>query len=465
MMKREIALSAKGITNAGQIVKLNNDFTFTFGEWYYKCPKFLACFISPKLCELLQLDPTISSFDISMKKIAVKRKHTSETQNEENLSEFEKTDLYNEEEMNSEFYNQTFSKLIGLIKGKKIEIEKEEEEKLLVHFALELGNGELLTILKKEGVEMKVDNVIERLTVLSNSHLAIPIEEEIGFIAEHFTEFNPKVIQKMSLESLDSIMSHPNFVVRSENWLYDLIRSFGKKYDILLSYVQLEYLNDEKIKDFIEYLEFEQLNISIWKNVCNRSKLHLEPRLHQTRHVGEYIRYNNDPFNGIFSKLNRESGKNCIENKTVEVTFHDKNSNYRGENELVNYSTSNYLELLEYCQSQSYCPGPTYLPYIIFDFKNRAVKLCHYSLKSGTKSGSYLMNWVIEGSNNDEWTEIDQQTTRDLCGCNLYHTYACNCKESYKKIRIRLTGNDSNGTKHLQLKNIEFFGQIYPVQQ
>jgi hypothetical protein len=51
-------LSAKGLTNLSRNV-YENDFTFLVGDEHYRCPSFIAAFLSPRLAERQVSDPTL----------------------------------------------------------------------------------------------------------------------------------------------------------------------------------------------------------------------------------------------------------------------------------------------------------------------------------------------------------------------------------------------------------------------
>ncbi|OHS97816.1 hypothetical protein TRFO_09241 [Tritrichomonas foetus] len=456
---KSIQLLSSGIEKALQVVKLENDFTFVFNDLFYICPKFLACFLSPKLCEQLKLDPTIDTFKLKYYPVNKFKKYflhqEEETANKLNEFTSEQEESKEQDENSKEkldkkcdgdLLNEVFYKMICLMKGKEIEIKQNSEEKeLLMNIALEIGNSELISKLNKEGEEMKTTNVIERLNLLSQSHISI--EEEIEFIAAHFTEMEKEKYSKLSVEILESILSHPKFVIKSENWLYDLIFSLGKNYEILLSYIEFEYLSDSKMKHFIEHFKFENLNVSIWKHLCQRLKLHIDPHLHYTRHLGEYYSFDSSsPFNGIFNHLNKECQGNCI-NKEIVHTY-----NYLGQKNydtIVNYSSNNSCTV-------GHPNSRDITGWLKFDFRQKAVTLDYYTIKSSDGNNGYLYQWMIEGSNDDKsWDKLDERNTRDLSSSYVFHSYSCLSTKSYRYIRISKTDAGA-----ISLSNIELFGHL-----
>ena len=83
--------------------------------------------------------------------------------------------------------------------------------------------------------------------------------------------------------------------------------------------------------------------------------------------------------------------------------------------------------------------------WISFDFKDRAIYLTKYSLK--TVSWTRPLQWVIEGSNNgSNWTELDRRNAEDKGGND----------SSFLFLELRQTGRNN----HLYFSKIEFFGTV-----
>ena len=89
------------------------------------------------------------------------------------------------------------------------------------------------------------------------------------------------------------------------------------------------------------------------------------------------------------------------------------------------------------------------------------MNLTGYSLKSGY--AYHLLKWVIEGSNDaEDWKVLDSRDTGDLNGKWIVKTYSCSSSgsESYRYLRLRQTGRNSEGRDCLVLSAIEFFGKL-----
>jgi hypothetical protein len=65
-LSTEICLSAKGLANLPRN-GYENDFTFHVGSERYRCPSFLAAFLSPRIAALQTNDPTVRDFVVDAK--------------------------------------------------------------------------------------------------------------------------------------------------------------------------------------------------------------------------------------------------------------------------------------------------------------------------------------------------------------------------------------------------------------
>lgn len=103
-----------------------------------------------------------------------------------------------------------------------------------------------------------------------------------------------------------------------------------------------------------------------------------------------------------------------------------------------------------------------------YDFKERKVKLTHYSLRShgfDGKTNHRVQTWVIEGSNNNEdFIAIDKRENEDsLVDVSASNTFKINqnsTNDFYRYIRIRQTNVNSDNNHYLVFSVIEFFGTI-----
>lgn len=107
------------------------------------------------------------------------------------------------------------------------------------------------------------------------------------------------------------------------------------------------------------------------------------------------------------------------------------------------------------------------------DFKNKKVHPTHYSIRSRhegkPKGDNNLVNWNIEGSNSgneSDWKVLDQRLNvtclDELCAQNTFDiSVHLDPNESFRFLRIRQTGMDSEGLYWMTFSAIEYFGFLY----
>lgn len=106
-----------------------------------------------------------------------------------------------------------------------------------------------------------------------------------------------------------------------------------------------------------------------------------------------------------------------------------------------------------------------------YDFKDKKIRPTHYSIRSRHDfKNNFMVNWIIEGSNSDgenkDWKILDRRSNVTcLCEQNAQNTFDINSilepNESFRFLRIRQTGSDSDGLYYLTFSALEFFGTIF----
>lgn len=202
-----------------------------------------------------------------------------------------------------------------------------------------------------------------------------------------------------------------------------------------------------------------------WRKLCDCLYMN---KMHSFRKTSRYnfkikqFLFKEKPFEGIIDYLTKINGnKNVADSQIVKVTASsvddpktEQERNVVDLNNEYNYYGSKNEEI-------------TWLQY---DFGERRVRPTHYSIRTRHHwDGWYLRNWVIEGSNSgkdDDWEQLDNRQN-DECLYRVIATHTYNISnefyhmdESYKYLRIRVTGKNTSGTYHLLLSALEFFGEL-----
>ena len=218
--------------------KFENDFSFIINQKIYNTNKFVASILSPKISRLLQENMNISYFRI-----------------------------------NTEFEGD-FNQLIQYGEMKEINI-KEEENQYFRSIMKELGNiNEFLRFSKELQDDISYENVFKRIQLKTELHSNF--DEEITFISSNFHDFcdkYPKEIFDLDANIIEQIISNNKLKILNEKELFDIVLTFyikSKEYSILFSYINFLNLPRKCIEEFKEKFDINDLNISIWENICSR---------------------------------------------------------------------------------------------------------------------------------------------------------------------------------------------------
>jgi hypothetical protein len=232
-----ISLSSSGLqrTTADRYAK---DFVFAVGNSQYRCPMFIAEFVSPRVSILHDADPTLSSITLE-----------------------------------SDDPNEFFASFLNLAYGWDVALD-EANHGFFRAFARELRNSELISTIKSRFPErVTSETVIE--TLQEKSRYCESCSEELDFIARHFEELSEAVLATLDQDQLYEVFRNPNFRISNEDWLFaTLSRCWEEdsKYLFLTEFVQFEHLSasrfGEFISDLIELLPW--LNRRIWDRICPR---------------------------------------------------------------------------------------------------------------------------------------------------------------------------------------------------
>jgi hypothetical protein len=425
-----ISLSSRAFERCRSIFE--KDFVFIGHNFEYKCTRFEACFLSPRVCELLETDRSLNSMFV----------------------EYEGND------------GQALFEIVGkLIGGERVEFLEEQEQGLLV-LSRVVGNDKIEKALVG-GIEcIDIRNVCTRL--IFEYGIGVSVEEEIEFAASHFYEIGEESLRKLPIDILETILSCEGLRLKNEDSLLEFIQSVEHDRNILYRYLKCEYLSCEGIKVLLEDLNADSLDYMIWTSICRRLILSVCELSKDSENVSKwrfisceqtcdgqaFVFVEGFEMKGIISFLSTKCGGNIHTNGLVTISSSGDEYNHCWQ--VADHGWTSY----RYTKS---VPNS----WISFDFKNRRVSLSHYTLKSHPGTMNFFIAWVIEGSNDSgSWTELDRRSTRDLVGASIVKTYSCSntSSTSFRYLRMRQTGPTSHNFHYLILTNIEFFGQLHDVQ-
>lgn len=414
--------------------KYEKDFTFYVGNQMFKCNKFMADFISPKISEMRNCDTTINSFYIP----------SSKCKNPE-----------------------LFKLILSLSKGYSILISQKDLKPLSLLFK-ELGNNEFLNFyLATIGA---VDNKNVVTTVLLKSEYNLPIETEFAYLASHFYKIDKSQLDLLTSDQLYQVFSKKSLCVESEDHLFDFIFEKARNdqsFCQLFEFIEFANLSCDRIMKFTSEISLENINYGIWKSLCR--KLQNETSGKKRKYKGEgYESLINLPYSssnemkGIISHLSSKFHCNVGQINIVKVTA---SSVYQP---LKVFSPYNAVELLT---TSSFKSKNEENQWICFDFKDRRIIPSYYSIKSSNNvtNSCSPKSWVVESSEDGyNWKEIDRQIN-----CNIFDTYyefannvasfpikSASYHEKVRFLRIRQIEKNTANNNYLCIQGVEFYGKL-----
>lgn len=435
--KNQIKLKLTALLN----VPLNNydkDFTFIVNGERFQTSKIVADLLSPRISKMHRNDPTFCEFNI-----------TTESKG-------------------------NFSKFLKIINFQSNEISDED-----ISFI-----AEIVSILDNDFLEVAIptienENSIEDTLKLVQKHEKCGIfyskvlNEEIEFISSNFyqiTEDDDEEFKKLSIKTIENIIKNNHIQLKSEDQLISIINQLyvnDPSISYLYEYVDFLNVSQEKIVDFINIFDINDITQMMWRTMSERFKQKIikpsESALKSKikKIDGIQIQYDKEKvFDGIFNYLTLHSNSSL--NSKVSIY---SSSCYNNESE---YDHRNVCIFDNYKIFRS---NNTESSWIKFSFYSDSVIPYHYTIKSSKKiyvnRKQYNKNpksWVLEGSNdNDHWIILDERTdVEDLCEENVTKTFSIQNwqNEAFKYLRLRQTSKNWNGDNEFVINSVEFYGTL-----
>lgn len=422
----------------------DNDFSFIVNGEEYKTSRLVSDLLSTKISKIHANDPTMNFYIIDTE------------------------------------HKGDFSQIIKLVnfEGQKISA-------CNLQFTLEvlekLGNENIELDYPIQGKEeITLDNVFSKFehhqqfeTIYRQN-----ITKELDFISTHFSDVlksKEDEIYKIDINNFIRIISNDNLQLRDEDELLKLLNklySKDSKYSVLYEFVFFENVESATMKEFIDIIDFEDVNERIWSRLCMRLQERIErneneessqnKRRYKAPPIkGKLFQYDsNHEFSGVFKYLRSKSNGQIQNEINVTASSHYDTSEYDAPINVTNFEE----------KAKSFVSDNKPDSWILFDFKKNRIIPTRYTIRTRTKYDCcHPATWVIEGSaDNDAWDVIDKQDDSPyLKGIGLIHTYeikSCQSAKEYQYIRLRQTGKSANKNRtdndHLIINSIEFYGTL-----
>jgi hypothetical protein len=416
--QEHIRLSSDGLARSANVDK--DSFTFVVNQMEFKCGMFQAAFISGYVHRLIAADCTVDRFEIL---------------NIENAHDF-------------------FDAVLALTRGESLNV-CEANYRTIREITKALENQELLSLIDKSQIDsqgtLSLSNCISLLR--RKYKCGMPCDAEVKFVASHFYELVGDQLGTLPCAVLETVVSQNCLQLWDEDSFLDFLLGYDDKYLSLLGYVECKFLSEAGMEDFLCYISTDCVTSQTWDSVCRRLVSGLcnttLPKYRFADLHGFPLR-EGEELCGILDALSKLFQGNVDTKGAVQIT-----SSGDMMNKCRQVADAGWKEWW----------GSTDLmnSWICFDFKDRAVWLDQYAIKSH-KGPSWLLQWKLEGSlDGCDWVTLDKRNTSDLASEWAVKTFNCGVEGGvrfFRYIRLRQTGKNAVQRNHLVFCNIEFFGTL-----
>jgi hypothetical protein len=378
----------------------------------------IADFLSPVIANQHHTDPSISTFTI-----------------------------------NTKDDNNNFEQFLDVGFGAPFSVTDSNTE-FLLSLCAELGNLEFQAMVIKQ----TSSSVIERVSAMSSLGVDFVDECDIAEIASTFWEFSTSDLATLKAGILNSILSHPQLTMASEDFLFELISQHVESSEVsyfdLLSFVQLEFLSKANAQQYFDLVcdNFDKFNLTHWKSLQSRITGDSDSKALKNRHFCGQSFPPNSETKGIIWHLTSVCGGNVQEKKEVILTASSVHANGGTAKWEMKHAVDYNIETHFHANNNGN-------EWICFDFNERIIEPTHYSLCSGWHP---LKNWRLEGSlDGENWTLLDEK--RDNCDVKNDKsscTFPVLSSGRIRKIRLTQTGRTHNGEAWFMLRRFEVFGNV-----
>ena len=345
--------------------------------------------------------------------------------------------------------------------------------------------SEIIEKLNNNSIEVKANDINSKLTIdnvfeliqhhqICQQFYSKRLKDEIDFISSHFYEIKERMekeIFKLKSDIIYKIFANPKLQLETEDQLLAFINEIYSKestFSILYETVIFENVSSEKMKEFIEKFDFNDMTSTTWQRLTNRLQQEIKNVTDELKSSeGQYkkaskvlasFKYTNKEFSGIINFLREKSSKK-IENE-ISITSTSYQGNSGPLNVTIHEDQRKYFNLIN--QENNW---------ICFDFKDYRVIPTDYTMKSRDqgKGWCHPKSWVLEGSNDNISFEIldEEKYCPYLNGNNLAHTFKIKNQTSkeFRYIRLYATGKDWWNSNYFSFSSFEIYGQLIKAKQ
>lgn len=358
-----------------------------------------------------------------------------------------------------------FSEFVKLSTGQAITVTDANYE-FFWHLASDLENKEIFTALDKmraQKDEYDDDNAVSIL--LTRLSLDVPTDEVAGYIAKRFCEIPEEELKRLGLFGLERVFKSDKFssskLASKKRFqiVQDLLENGGFEYLPLLTYINFSNLDEDALDWFkVVILNAGQENVpkELWERIVHSIRGSMAPA-YGRRQEFLYDNHSVNMFNGIIKFLSEEEcgGGNVDQYQVVGISSPGGDGEHPARN-VADLSDNNF-----------FLSGSAPKQWICYDFKERAVQLKGYSLRSlkqGIVGGNNLRSWVLEVRDKDSkvWKTVDKRENNgDLNGPDERQYYEISDCPVCRYVRLTQTDTNHRREHVMSLAAFEVFGVLY----
>jgi hypothetical protein len=423
---RALLLSTRGLENIRKREEIN-DFEFIVGESRYRCPWFIAEFLSPRVARLRCVDDTICEYSV-------------ETKDDEG----------------------NFGNFVLLGHGASVKIDSDKFD-FYANLSNELENQELLGVVIDESCnELTIESALVQLSL--RHRFGRDFSSVVSFLASHFHEITESQLRSIDEDSLRHVLLSSELRIQTEEWLYNLIWKLVERdqsYFSLFEFVEFEFVSVTVAVQFIDACRdfFDLFNVSMLRSlgrrlsICDQPPKSWGPR--SIIHGKRFFPLGGSSLDGIISYLTTKCGGNVHDQGVIvasELSVYGSKYFAKNAADLGNKGTFSMTN----GEANSW---------ICYDFKNMRVTPTHYTIVSypyRPNEGNHPKSWCLEVSiDGKSWTKVHEcSDNNDLNGYNQITTYSVTKLMRCRLIRLRQTGENHWGRHYLALSCWEIFGGL-----
>ncbi|KAK8900555.1 hypothetical protein M9Y10_002882 [Tritrichomonas musculus] len=274
-----------------------------------------------------------------------------------------------------------------------------------------------------------------------------------------YSEMSSDEIEKLiEIHGTEIFMSPSNSKERMKTFISSEKLMKQKNQELEQRIIRIESDYNERIRRLEKQMNKMEANY-------NERIQKLEQKIDEISNVKScrYIEYDGNIkncLNGIIQHLTNESNGNVDDMNIVKVT----SSSSTGAPHLPRcvVDLNDKESYFHSCGEQN--------GWLKYDFLEKKIKPTHYAIRTRNsgKNCNHLNSWVIEGSNtnkDDDWIELDSQKGLScLDYSKAKQIFDIKRKlgpdESYRYLRLRVTGETSPGRYYILISALEYFGYI-----